>query len=76
MVSLQHNGLNGILADEMVWPQHGFRVSSYDLSFLGLGQNTANDFILVVFETLQGQPRPSFDCRPKINASKLGEGIR
>ena len=33
MVSLQHNGLNGILADEMVWPQHDFRVPSYDLSF-------------------------------------------
>jgi hypothetical protein len=33
MVSLQHNGLNGILADEMVWPQRGFRVSPYDLSF-------------------------------------------
>lgn len=33
MVSLQHNGLNGILADEMVWPQRDFRVSPYDLSF-------------------------------------------
>ena len=33
MVSLQHNGLNGILADEMVCPQHGFRVPFYDLSF-------------------------------------------
>ena len=33
MVSLQHNGLNGILADEMVWLQHGFRVPFYDLSF-------------------------------------------
>jgi len=54
MVSLQHNGLNGILADEMVWPQHGFRVPYYNLSFLGLGKNTANHFILVVLETLQG----------------------
>ena len=33
MVSLQHNGLNGILADEMVWLQHGFRVPRYNLFF-------------------------------------------
>lgn len=33
MVSLQHNGLNGILADEMVWSQHDFRMPCYDYSF-------------------------------------------
>ena len=32
MVSLQHNGLNGILADEMVWLLHSFCVPSYDPS--------------------------------------------
>ena len=54
MVSLQHNGLNGILADEMVWPQHGFRVSFMTFPSLGFGKNVANDLILVVFEALQG----------------------
>ena len=33
MVSLQHNGLNGILADEMVWLQHSFRMPLYNISF-------------------------------------------
>jgi len=33
MVSLQHNGLNGILADEMVWHHHGFPMFRCDLSF-------------------------------------------
>ena len=28
MVSLQHNGLNGILADEMVWLQNSFHTPS------------------------------------------------
>jgi hypothetical protein len=51
------------------------RVLSMTFPFLGLGQNPANDFILVVFETLQGEPRPSFDRRPKIDAPELGQRI-
>lgn len=75
MVSLQHNGLNGILADEMVGLSIASACPFMTFPSLGLGQNVANDFIPVVFETLQGQSRSTFDRRPEINASKLGQRI-
>lgn len=77
MVSLHHNGLNGILADEMVrFSLKVHKPAKLTSTLLGSGQNAPNHF----FPRLpQAQPRHrrATHCRcSQVDASKLGARVR
>lgn len=78
MVALNHNGINGILADEMVRRQ-GLRSrnnSRIDVEYsLGPGKDAANDFLPRVSQTLQAKLGTASCRRPEEHPSELGEGI-
>ena len=65
LVSLFENGINGILADEMVSV----------LLIQGTWQNLANDFILGISKAFQKEQRTSHCDRTQIDSSQLGKRI-
>lgn len=77
MVSLHHNGLNGILADEMVRDRAVMckLVPTYGLG-LGTGQDSANDSVPIISQALQGHPRSTPCCRAQVHSSELGARVR
>jgi hypothetical protein len=74
MVSLYHNGLNGILADEMVILKISGSESDLDL-FLGSGKNVADDFVPRLSQISSRHPGTPLDRRAKINSPELEQRI-
>jgi hypothetical protein len=76
MVSLHHNGLNGILADEMVNVPPKFRHFRMNpLSIPGPGQDFANYLIPGLPEALSGHQRTPSYCRAQVHSAELGTRI-
>lgn len=71
MISLHHNGINGILADEMVRnPNETLCASSTDS--LGSRKDTANNLIPRIPQIPAGHRRSSSYRRPEIDIEQLG----
>lgn len=61
MVGLNHNGINGILADEMVRPSHvlSMYVELTFAFFLGSWKNPSNNLLLGIPQIHPQYPRPT-----------------
>ena len=75
MVSLHHNGLNGILADEMVRGCNDDRLWKLKYS-AGSRKNAPNDLLSWVFEALSFDTRSSSHCCAQIHPPELGSRVR
>jgi SWI/SNF-related matrix-associated actin-dependent regulator of chromatin subfamily A member 5 len=74
LIQLQHNGINGILADEMVKNICLIVVSFLNqIYFKGSRKNIANDISAWLCQTLQTPKWPLPDYCAEINITKLGE---
>lgn len=74
MISLHHNGLNGILADEMV-KQYDNRHLSYLIFLIGSWENTANDFIPWLPKTHYESWCTTPHCRTKEYSGQLASRV-
>lgn len=75
MVSLHHNGLNGILADEMVSFLVPRTSSYYPNIHIGSRQNASNHLFPRLPETPNKHSRPPSHRRPQIDSPKLGPRV-
>lgn len=68
MISLHHNGINGILADEMV-SRNLLELDRTDAHIdLGSRQDASNNLVLGILEVSPGNSGSSPHCRAEINA--------
>lgn len=72
MVSLHHNGLNGILADEMVCQEIPRLSSSHLIPATGSRQDASNHLLPLLPQALSSNRGPSSYCRSQVNITKLG----
>lgn len=75
MVSLHHNGLNGILADEMVCGCSDDRLWKLKSS-VGSRKNAPDDLLSWVLEALSFDTRSSSHCCAQIHPPELGSRVR
>ena len=66
LIQLHDNGINGILADEMVY--YSFLVTSYSPfnTLLGIRKDVANDFVSLLFENCQRKFWTTLDSCPQV----------
>ena len=77
MVSLHHNGLNGILADEMASSVtlHAYKSLTCPISTLGSWENSPDNLVPSLPQTPVFDPWPSPHRSAQINPPKLGSRV-